>query len=81
MARLNARLGDDWSFDVLRHHRIGGGIEVVAQLGANGTRVRRTGASNGNGHLPLGAQLGIASEAAFRSCAAEMLGPADRISG
>jgi hypothetical protein len=74
VARLNARLGDDWSFDVLRHHRNGGGIEVVAQLGANGTRVQRTGASNGNGHLPLGAQLGIASEAAFRSCTDAVLG-------
>ena len=81
VARLNARLGEGWSFDVLRHHRNGGGVEVVAELGANGTRVQRTGASNGNGHLPLGAQLEIASEAAFRSCAAEMLGPASRISG
>ena len=81
VARLNAHLGDAWSFDVLRHHRNGGGTEVVAELGANGTRVQRTGTSNGNGRLPLGAQLEIASEAAFRSCAAEMLGEADRISG
>ena len=80
VARLNARLGNDWSFDVLRHHRNGGGIEVVAELGANGTRVQRTGASKGHGRLPLGAQLEIASEAAFRSCAAEMLGEAGRIS-
>ena len=81
VARLNARLGEGWSFDVLRHQRNGGGIEVVAELGANGTRVQRTGASNGNGHLSLGAQLEIASEAAFRSCTAEMLGEAGRISG
>ena len=73
VARLNARLGDDWSFDVQRHHRNGGGIEVLAELKSNGARVRRTGASNGNGNLPLGAQIEIASEAAFRSCAAEML--------
>ena len=73
MARLNARLGDDWSFDVQRHHRNGGGIEVLAELKSNGARVRRTGASNGNGSLPLGAQIEIASEAAFRSCAAQML--------
>ena len=73
VARLNARLGDDWSFDVLRHQRNGGGIEVVAELGSNGTRVQRTGASNGNGRLPLGAQLEIASEAAFRSCADALL--------
>ena len=62
------------------NHRNGGGIEVVAELEANGTRVQRTGASKGNGRLPLGAQLEIASEAAFRSCAAEMLGEAGRIS-
>ena len=43
-----------------------------------GTRVQRTGTSNGNGSLPLGAQIEIASEAAFRSCAAEMLGAANR---
>ena len=30
MARLNERLGTDWSFDVQRHHCNGGGIEVVA---------------------------------------------------
>ena len=74
VARLNARLGDDWSFDVLRHHRNGGGIEVVAQLGANGTRVQRSGASNGNGHLPLGAQLMLATDDAFRSCTDAVLG-------
>ena len=78
MARLNQRLGDDWSFDVQRHHRNGGGIEVQGELKSNGTRVQRTGTSNGNGSLPLGAQIEIASEAAFRSCAEEMLGSANR---
>ena len=78
MARLNERLGGDWSFDVQRHHRNGGGIEVTAELKSNGTRVQRTGTSNGNGSLPLGAQIEIASEAAFRSCAAEMLAVANR---
>ena len=78
VARLNERLGDDWSFDVQRHRRNGGGIEVLAELESNGARVRRTGASNGNGSLPLGARIEIASEAAFRSCAAEMLGSAGR---
>ena len=73
MARLNERLGEDWSFDVQRHHRNGGGIEVTAEMKSNGSRVQRTGTSNGNGSLPLGAQIEIASEAAFRSCAAEML--------
>ena len=37
--RLNERLGNDWSFDVQRHHRNGGGIEVTAELKSNGTRV------------------------------------------
>ena len=78
VARLNDRLGDDWSFDVQRHHRNGGGIEVTAELKSNGTRVQRTGTSNGNGRLPLGAQIEIASEAVFRSCATEMLEVADR---
>ena len=78
MARLNQRLGSDWSFDVQRHHRNGGGIEVLAELKSNGTRVQRTGTSNGNGSLPLGAQVEIASEATFRSCAVEMLGSAGR---
>ena len=78
VARLNERLGDDWSFDVQRHHRNGGGIEVRAELESNGTRVQRTGTSNGNGSLPLGAQIEMASEAALRSCAAEMLGAANR---
>ena len=78
VARLNERLGEDWSFDVQRHHRNGGGIEVLAELKSNGTRVQRTGTSNGNGRLPLGAQIEIASEAAFRSCAAEMLAVANR---
>ena len=73
VARLNERLGTDWSFDVQRHHRNGGGIEVQAELKSNGSRVRHTGTSNGNGSLPLGAQIEIASEAAFRSCAEEML--------
>ncbi|MCY4467668.1 MAG: hypothetical protein OXC08_03025, partial [Thiotrichales bacterium] len=36
--------------------------------------------SNGNGSLPLGAQIEIASEAAFRSCAEEMLGAGSRAS-
>ena len=78
MARLNQRLGSDWSFDVQRRHRNGGGIEVLAELKSNGTRVQRTGTSNGNGSLPLGAQIEIASEAAFRSRAVEMLGSAGR---
>ena len=43
VARLNQRLGSDWSFDVQRHHRNGGGIEVLAELKSNGTRVQRTG--------------------------------------
>ena len=72
------RLGGDWSFDVRRHHRNGGGIEVTGELNSNGTRVRRTGTSNGNGTLPVGAQIEMASEAAFRSCAQEMLALADR---
>ena len=78
MARLNERLGDDWSFDVQRHHRNGGGIEVAGELKSNGARVRRTSTSNGNGSLSLGAQIEIASEAAFRSCALEMLAAAGR---
>ena len=78
VARLNERLGDDWRFDVQRHHRNGGGIEVTAELKSNGTRMQRTGTSNGNGSLPLGAQIEMASEAAFRSCAAEMLAVANR---
>ena len=65
VARLNDRLGDDWSFDVQRHHRNGGGIEVRAELKADGTWVQRTGTSNDNGSLPLGAQIEMASEAAF----------------
>ena len=73
VARLNERLGGDWSFDVQRHHRNGGGIEVTGELKSNGARVQRTGASNGNGTLPAGAQIEIASEAAFRSCAVEIL--------
>ena len=77
VARLNERLGD-WSFDVRRHHRNGGGIEVTGELKSNGTRVQRTGTSNGNGSLPLGAQIEIASEAAFRSCAENMLGVANQ---
>ena len=55
-----------------------GGIEVRGELKSNGTGVQRTGTSNGNGSLPLGAQIEIASEAAFRSCAVEMLGSASR---
>ena len=78
VARLNERLGGDWSFDVQRHHRNGGGIEVTGELKPNGSRVQHTGTSNGNGTLPLGAQIEIASEAAFRSCAAEMLGAENR---
>ena len=74
VARLSERLGEDWSFDVQRHHRNGGGIEVTAEMKSNGSRVQRIGTSNGNGSLPLGAQIEMASEAAFRSCAAQMLG-------
>ena len=78
MARLNERLGGDWSFNVQRHHRNRGGVEVTAELKSNGTRVQRTGTSNGNGNLPLGEQIEIASEAAFRSCAEELAGAANR---
>ena len=78
VARLSERLGDDWSFDVQRHHRNGGGIEVTAELKSNGIRVQRTGTSNGNRSLPLGAQIEMASEAAFRSCTQEMLGATGR---
>ena len=53
--------------------RFRGGIEVTAELKSNGTRVQRTGTSNGNGRLPLGAQIEIASESAFRSCAAQVM--------
>ena len=38
----------------LHRHRNGGGIEVTAELKSNGTRVQRTGTSNGNGSLPPG---------------------------
>ena len=61
-----------------REYPRGGGIEVTGELQSNGTWVQRTGASNGNGTLPLGTQIEIASEAAFRSCATEMLEVADR---
>ena len=80
MTRLNERLSGDWSFDVQRHHRNGGGVEVTGELKSNGSRVQRTGTSNGNGRLPLGAQIEIASEAAFRSCAEEMLRAGSRVS-
>ena len=81
VARLNERLGGDWSFDVERHHRNGGGIGVTAELKSNGARVRRTGTSNGDVRLPLGAQIEMASEAAFRSCAEEILAQANQGSG
>ena len=61
VARLSERLGDDWSFDVQRHHRNGGGIEVTAELKSNGIRVQRTGTSNGNRSLPLGAQMALST--------------------
>ena len=43
VARLNERLGGDWSFDVQRHHRNGGGIEVTGEMKSNGARVQRIG--------------------------------------
>ena len=46
-----------------------------------GTRVQRSGTTNGNGSLPLGAEIEMGCEAAFRSCAAEMLASASRGSG
>ena len=73
VGRLNASFGDTWSFDVLRHHRNRRGIEVVAEIKANGTRVQRTGQANGNAGERLGAQLEMASEDAFRSCASAVL--------
>ena len=41
-------------------------IGITGELSSNGTRVRRTGTSNGNGSPPLGAQIETASEAASR---------------
>ena len=41
VARLNDRLGGDWSFDVQRHHRNGSGIEATVDLKSNGTRVQQ----------------------------------------
>lgn len=64
---------------MLRHHRNGGGVEVEAELAANGARVQRTGHSNGNGRLPLGAQLEAASDDAFRSCAGALLEPSGQV--
>ena len=78
VARLNQRLGDDWSFDIQRHHRSGGGIEVTGKLTSNGARMHRAGTANCSATLPIGAQIEMASEAAFRSCAREMLAVAAR---
>ena len=58
---------------MLRHHKNGKGIEVVAEIKANGSRLQRTGYSNGNGALGLAAQLEIASDDEFRSCASAVL--------
>lgn len=72
-ATVTKRLGDDGSFD-FRHHHNGGDIEVRAEMKSTGTRVQRTDTSNGNGSLSLGVQIEIASVAAFRSCAEDVLG-------
>ena len=69
VGRLNAIFGERWSFDVLRHHKNRKGVEVVAEMKANGARIQRSGYSNGNGGVGLGVELQDASDDAFRSCA------------
>ena len=71
VARLNSNYGHDWSFDVLRQRQNGAGVEVEAEIRANGTRVQGTGRANGGG--ALGAQLQSASDAAFRACVNSVL--------
>ena len=53
-----------------------GGIEVTGELNSNGTRGARATRTE-TVACPLGAQIQTASEAAFRSCAAELLARAN----
>ena len=71
VGQLNSRFGADWSFDVLRHRRNGAGIEVEAELKANGTRVQRS--ASAHGAASLGTRLAQAADAAFQRCALEVL--------
>ena len=74
---LKDRFGDDWSFDILSHELLGGRVEVMGELRANGTTVREKGRA-GDGadvkRLSLGEQLQRATETSLRQCTAALLG-------
>jgi N-methylhydantoinase B/oxoprolinase/acetone carboxylase alpha subunit len=75
--RLRNAFGDDWSFDIVNHDLLGGRVEVIGELRANGTSIRergRAGGDPGTRRLSLGEQLERATEASLSRCAAALLG-------
>jgi N-methylhydantoinase B/oxoprolinase/acetone carboxylase alpha subunit len=75
--RLKQAYGDDWSFDIVEHTLVGGKVEVMGELRANGSTARARGqapAHDGSRRLPLGERLQMATEASLALCAFDLLG-------
>ncbi len=75
--RLHETFGPAWSFEILSHERNGGGVAVVGQVEANGSRARETGRAAGGDGLSVGEQFAAAADDSFRRCAAALLETAD----
>lgn len=71
LSALRDAYGDEWSFDIVSHHRNDMRVEVVGQLRANGSQAREVGMANGN--HSFGEQLERASDDCLRNCARTLL--------
>jgi hypothetical protein len=65
---LRDAYGDAWSFEIVRHSRNGGAIEVVGELRANGATVRETAVSSAAPGRSLGELLELTGHDSLRKC-------------
>ena len=65
----------------MSHERNGGGVTVVGEVKANGSRARETGRTNGGNGLSVGQQFEAAADDSLRRCAATLLEATERSQG
>ena len=65
---LREAYGDAWSFEIVKHSKNGGAIEVVGQLHANGATVRETAVAAAAPGRSLGDLLELAANNSLRRC-------------
>lgn len=76
--RLHETFGSAWSFEILSHERNDGGVTVVGEVKANGSRARETGRTNGGNGLSVGQQFEAAADDSLRRCTATLLEATER---